>query len=83
MILLEEKERIDHILRSHFIRDWRTALVLGLLLLMGDEKERYFEISGYEINKLKEIFEQFSIYSEYLRNTGIILISKYDSILNT
>lgn len=85
MILLDEKERIAYILRSHFIRDWRTALVLGLLLLMGEEKERYFEISRYEIDKLKEVsrklFEQFSIYSEYLRNTGIILVSKYNSII--
>jgi hypothetical protein len=68
-LVTKEKERLSHVLRNFINRDPSTVLSLSTLLLLGQEKEQYFEISKWSMDKIKEI--SASLYENILHYRGV------------
>jgi hypothetical protein len=85
-ILTKERERLLEVIKNLIKRDPLVAQALSALLMFAEEQERSYQISSWNLGKIKEIFSnvyerKLSYYINILRNFGIILWSNYGDII--
>jgi hypothetical protein len=84
-IFTKERERLLNVIKTLLNKDSSIVQVIGTLLLLAEEKERYLSINNQSLEKIKEIssysYERLCGYIKILMNFGVILTSNYGDLI--